>query len=250
MTSKRARGDTQHNKNMSNKRRRVDMQTRAEGVGTQRSVVHSTYTDNAGVSDENAILYGFRFLTPDGLASTDVVRTIASCYEFFRLRSAAVDLVPYNGTTLNGVCQWAFIDNPELMKSYVDGTNAMRSAIINNTQNVTSTSLLGQSTKVYNTNRITSRSWYQCNSDFTSDLFDYERSVPVLFVYRIFFPTLVSIDLPVQFVFRMTFELRGLGSAAAGTLSREMALDNRRARAANHAPEGEPPERVETVSFS
>jgi len=195
--------------------RRTKVKTRASGVGTQQCVVRCS-----GVLGLPTLVAGVGFqgvtIDPLNLNHTPVgVAAIAGAYEFFRVRSMVATYVPTNGYTQAGFMRWCYLDNPELMPSYLAGSSTVKTTIIDNAQNMSLIPLSNMSSKTWSANRVHSRRWYSINGGL-SGISDYDRSVPTFFACKIEGPATAAGYGVLRF--DITYEFNSLGAAAGNTL--------------------------------
>lgn len=194
--------------------------TRAKGVGSNTAVVTSRRGIDLSPADGNGVLYGFQSLDPlNASAMTAPVVAIAGAYEYYRIRSATVKLISIGGNQAPGWVTSAYIDNPELMTAYINGSGLVRSTIVTNEQNSMSQAIVSSGQHTHQNNRVVSRQWYSCNALGVATSADFDRSVQSLFAYRVG-GVAPSVSPPVRLEFIVTFEFKGLGTTASYTLQR------------------------------
>lgn len=178
-------------------------------VKTSRFVVPAT--QNAAGLSCSAIA-----VDPFGTAiTTPSVNNIAGGYEFYRVRSLSVTIVPVGGFTSPGTVAVAFVNNPEIMVYNLSQDAASRYSTLQSQDGAVLFPVSSGGTKVYRSTRVRSRPWFQCNYAVTSTIDDFDRSVhsQLLLGYL----TTPSTAAPFQYVVNVTFEFSGLGRSSTTT---------------------------------
>lgn len=178
-------------------------------VKTSRFVVPAT--QNAAGLSCSAIA-----VDPFGtVVTTPSVNSIAGGYEFYRVRSLSVTIIPVAGYTAAGTVAVAFVNNPETMVSNIANDSGYRYNVLQSQDGAMIFPASSGGTKVYRSDRIRTRPWYQCNYSVTSTIDDFDRSVHSQLLVG--YLTTPSTAAPFQYVINVTFEFSGLGRSATTT---------------------------------
>lgn len=198
---------------------RRDTSTKTRGVGSNTAIVESVKTIDLPPADANGYRYGgFPCDPANPGVVTQPVSNIAAAYEFYRIRSLTVKVIPIGGAFTAGSLQHCFINNPELMSTFINGNDTVKSNIITNEQNCESASVIAQTIKRYQPTRTKSRTWYSVNTILAgNDLPAFDRSVQTFYGYRVAGVT-VSAALPIRLEFKVVYEFSGLGNVGQYTL--------------------------------
>jgi len=112
---------------------------------------------------------------------TDPLVKLGAAYEFFRILSMEAEWIPSVGTSIGGIIQCCFINNPELMVFGKSSFAALATTVANEQGMTAHQANLGF-VKRYDNTRATSRTWYACvdpTESANSDVLD--RQVPTMF---------------------------------------------------------------------
>lgn len=195
--------------------------TRTRGVGTDTSTVRSSWYYTMGAlsgSGEAGTTTGYLQIWPaNPYANPTVVNSIATAYEFFRIRSLSIEYCPTAGSTQSGLLHTCFINNPAVQAKVANSSTSGSdiAAIVRNTQNARIVGAVTPMTQQWQVGaRPTSRNWYNCSplSDNATTA-EVDDSCPVTFAWYATGPPGSVLG---AFRFNVTYEFRSLGSAQAG----------------------------------
>jgi len=198
--------------------------TRMQGAGSMVCRVTSTKALGLGTTSPSGIHRFQAVLDPmNGNTVNPSVTGLAGAYEFYRILSAKVEVVPTGGSQIQGSIQTAFCTNPELMTSWELGGDATKDSIILREQNTQTRALCQSYTHVMSQGRVTSRKWYSCNVTVAATTDDFDRSVAGSFLIRgVYSP---GVQIPCTLVFTITYEFSGLGNTGGLTLLSTSGMD-------------------------
>lgn len=193
--------------------------TQTRGVGTDTSVVKSSwYLSMGDLSDPGGVTTGYLQIWPaNPYANPTVVNSIATAYEFFRVRALSIEFCPTAGSTQSGLLHTCFINNPAVQAKMANSatTTSERADIVRNTQNARIVGAVTPMIQQWQMGaRPTSRNWYNCspvsNNPTTTEVDD---SCPATFAW---YATGPPGDVLGAFRINVTYEFRSLGNAQAG----------------------------------
>jgi len=191
------------------------------GAGSNYCTVTSTKAIALGTTSGAGVHRFYFTLDPLNGASVNLsVAKLAEAYEFYRIKSARVEIVPIGGSNAVGSITLAYVNNSELIKNYALGGDATRDAILTREQGVMTRPLNMSATQVYNNTRVTSRKWYACNYALDATVDDYDRTIQSCLIGNAnYSPTTV---VPASLLFTIVYEFNGLGNVGGMTLFREL----------------------------
>lgn len=152
---------------------------------------------------------------------TNAVYTLATAYEFYRIRDLWVEFVPSAGANYVGSGSWAFINNPELMQQAYGNTNTAFDDIVANEQNSEFFPLNQRTIKRWQPGRVQSRKWYQINRTFGTGTAEFDRTVQTMLASRVEASGSSTTFAGGKFVFHVTYEFSGLGNVGTYTFAKD-----------------------------
>lgn len=200
--------------------------TKMTGAGGNQCTVTCTRIQTFAPTSSDGVSRGYFTIDPlNSNICTVPVTGIAGAYEFYRLVSTEVKFVPAGGDQQVGSVSCAYVTNPEMMVSYINGTNTLRDSIVFNEQGVMTFPLNTGGTKRFSGDRTRARRWN--TTDFAqvpinTEVFD--RSVAAMLALNVYTGT-PNAAVAGRIMFTSTFELKGLGVAASATLLQSLAED-------------------------
>lgn len=140
----------------------------------------------------------------NGNVYTTACSRIAGCYEFYRIRSLAVTVVPTGGLNAVGSMTIAFVNNPELQLAAILGSGATRETILNSEQGLTVYPFTLGGTKRLDMSRLFGRKMFSNNFNIASTVDDFDRTVQTVLMLRGqgvdgAIPCMVRIDSVIEF---------------------------------------------------
>lgn len=195
--------------------------TRTTGVGTNTCITTSRISKTVGTTASDGVVSFNIPMDPfNPQVAPAVVNSIAGCYEFYRIVSAAVDIVPTGGYTTAGSIQHAFLCNPETMVGASSGADVVRYNLLLNEQGSDHQPLNVKTTKTMQAGRLTSRRWYSCNYSGSVTVPEWDRTMAATHCYRLVGP--VSTAINALITYRITYEFKSLGFTSNFTLSQSV----------------------------
>lgn len=192
------------------------------GVGTNHCTVVSHRIDQLGSTDLGGLNSGFTFIDPfNSSCFANTVNGIAGSYEFYRIKSMSIELIPTSGTLSKGSIRCAFINNAELMLKFGSLTPANRLIAITGQQGANMYSWALGGVHKYNPSRITTRKWYATNLGLGSTTDEIDRSEETMWAWYNTGESSVAVGLSA--VFHITVEFAGLGTSGTNTFLSSMA---------------------------
>lgn len=184
------------------------------GAGSNFCTVHSSTTSTVGTANASGKIFGLVSLDPFSIgATTSAVNAIAGAYEFYRIKSASVEIVGTGGSTMVGEIVHGFICNPEIM--YASGlSNSNLENAVYNEQGTECRSLFAGGIKRMSLNRVVARRWFSCNYTLASGIADFDRSIEACHAY-VTSGTTPSAQVAARLVYRIVYEFAGLGRTSA-----------------------------------
>ena len=137
--------------------------TRAKGVGSPTAVVHCRRLNETPTLVSGQKWYTMPMDPFNPTVYTPAVNGLAGAYEFYRIRSATVTLVPSGGSLNVGSLRCCFVNNPEMMNSALNGTTTVKSSVLYNEQGCTIIPFSTGGVKKLDTSRVQARRWYSTN---------------------------------------------------------------------------------------
>lgn len=194
--------------------------TKVVGAGSPVAVVHSRRINDCPPMVSGLAQQTFGIDPFNTYAYTSAVSGLASAYEFYRVRSAKVTLIPAGGSTNIGSLRCAFVVNPEMQRKAQTGVNADRSSILYSEQGCSVMSFSQGGTKTLDMSRAFARRWYSNNYIYGADDETFDRSIQATFLGEYLGTGTTSncvlmIDIVVEF--------SGLGRVSLNTFAKALA---------------------------
>lgn len=187
------------------------------GAGNLTCVLKTSRLNSVGSTDSSGWSLGQIYADPFNSGfTTPAANGLTGSYEFWRLKSLSVEIIPAGGTLVSGNIMCAYINNPEIIANWNDYSDNEKGIIITNEQGSSMFSAALGGVKVYNKSRHTSRNWYQTNFTVATSPAEIDRTIPTMFAWL--FRDDPSVTVKVKLSINATFELSGLSSSAPFTL--------------------------------
>lgn len=195
----------------------VRNKTTTQGVGKDRCVVKTTRTSSLGtVPATGSGTYCLALDPFSTVLTTNAVNAIAGSYEFYRIVSLHLRIIPVGGFTAPGQVAVCFINNPEVAVSALNGAEATRLSILQSEQGYQIMPVSAGGSKTYNPSRVSTRKWYQCNYAYTTSIAEIERASQTTLLMA--YTATASAPIPFVWAFDATIEFSGLSKSIANTL--------------------------------
>lgn len=190
----------------------------ARGVGSPVAVVHCRRLNETPTMSSGQAWFTEALDPFNPVVYTPAVNGLAGAYEFYRIRSASVTLVPSGGTLNSGSLRCCFLINPEIITSAFSSNTSFKSTALYNEQGCTILPFSVGGVKRLDINRVHSRKWYSCN--FTTPHSNPEvvdRSTQCVFHGEFIKPD-AGTNTNCTLIFDTVIEFSGLGRSSALTL--------------------------------